>query len=417
MLDELVKQIEIDPKNLQSNIARKSYSELFPEKKKDNMSVIEPKDFITKKREEEYETKKEDTIIKYAPSVKDIFDYYESNGLVGEENTSILQTFAAIKKLNFGIESLSGSGKSFLVDLLMDLLPEEYVYRIELSSKTAEMYNADEINKAKIIYIPELQKALNSKNLIMIEVMKNLTEGRDAIRRVRNQATDENLTYKITANKGIIYTLASENVFKKDVELSRRVFQLTTDSSTEQNLKVIESIVNQEYLGNNKEKNFQELKEHVKKCLDLPDFQYVNPFSQTLLEITPPTVKARTFIKHYLNLIQASAKFHYKSRFSSEDKLFVNLEDFFNIYSLYQDLFYKGVSKANINEETQMKEQEKEKGQPEIVWQNIWKSGLEVMNSYHPEFSEKWIGANIQDGKIIAYDIKNKREKILGYED
>jgi len=400
--------IQVDPKRLRSKSARKLYSEIFQEKEVKKRECKQQQNRQDKSKMSRPMSMERTNNIHiptdqadYSPGIEDILDFYEHNGLVGEESTSILQTFAAIKRMSFGIESLSGSGKSFSANLLMKLLPEEYVYRMELSSNTAEMYNADEINKAKLIYIPELQKALKSRNTLMIEILKNLSEGRDAIRKVRDQEKRETITLHITADKGIIYTLASENEFKKDAELSRRFFQLSTDTSEEQTSKVIQSIVENEYTHKIGKRDFSKLKQHVRECLELSDLTYINPFSEKLLEITPLTVKARSFVRHYLDLIQASTLFHHKNRITSGENIFVNLEDFFHVYSTYHPLFLENL----------MCKQDVEK----LDWQNVWNLGTKVMIGHYPEFLESWQESNIKENKLTVYDVSKRQETTLGY--
>ena len=211
------------------------------------------------------------------PSLHDILKFYKHRGLVGEEAVCLLQTLLAIKKQPFGISALSGGGKSQTVDILANhnkynddtLLPKEAVYILQLSSKTAHMYNAREINKAKIIYIEELQKAGNS--LEMSEFLKNLSEGKDVTRSVRDQANRQNLQQTIKKGKGIIYTLALENSLKTDAEMNRRFIVLTTNVSKQQTEQVIKRKAKERFartrlnLLDDKEINL--IKAHIADCL------------------------------------------------------------------------------------------------------------------------------------------------------
>ncbi len=410
---------EIDPARLKSRAARELYDELFFVEEARKISSADAKGERARLILPSWQEKSPQQA-NYTPDFGDLLDFYSSRGLVGEEKVAVLQTLGAIRKLCFGIEGASGSGKSFTADLLMELLPKEYVYRIELSSNTAEVYNAEEINRAKIIYVPELQKALNSKNPIMVEVLKNLTEGRDVLRRVRDQEKKRNITLHIEADKGIIYTLALENDLKKDVELSRRVFQLTTDSSEEQSYKVIDNIIEEEYNHSNKGKDFSGLRHHIRRCMLLPEVEYVNPFSRVLLEIMPVTVKARSFVKHYLNLIQGSALFHHKERVREGGNIFVNLEDFFLVHSLYHQMFSKSLEESVEEERISNEGGEKDgvetdgRGKEIADWRDVWNLGSVTMLEFYPDVLERWQECNIKDGKIAAYDALAREEKILG---
>ncbi len=265
------------------------------------------------------------------PGNAELLKAYKSLGLVGEENNALIQTFAAAHGMSFGIEGSSGSGKSHTINLLMELLPRDAVYTMELSSKTAEMYNCDEINQAKIIYIPELQKAIKG-NPVALEIIKNLTEGRDAVRRVKAGAAM--LEQRIDGNKAVIYTLAAENLTKKDAELTRRFFTLYTDSSEEQTARIMEYLALGQYSARGSEEKslVNRVRKHLECSMALKE-NFVNPFAPYLVEALPKTLDMRSKVKHYLQLINASARFHHYARCKGNGAIFTSLEDVFNINS------------------------------------------------------------------------------------
>lgn len=391
-------------------------------------------------------------------TLRDVVDYYEANGLVGERETSVLQTLGAVKLLSFGIESLSGSGKSYSAELLMKLLPKGTVYKMELSSKTAELYNTDEINKAKIIYIPELQKAMNS-NPLVIEMLKNITEGKDAVRNVRDQANGANKKLIIKGDKGVIFTLATENAFKYDAEFGRRVFILHTDISTEQTERILE-----QYAMRNikRMKDFSHLSEHIRECMD-SQYDVVNPFAEYIVSRIPKVLKARSYAKHLFNLIDACSTFNHRQRESSDSKLFASLEDVFVVNELYGRQFLKSLydvpllgelvldaaEEGNSSSAQEIHERLKQKlpdvsyshmaltlerlvnggfikkddsrtpkymknGVPSfdlgIDYSECWRSGTAFMKSCFPEHYAQWHEKQVHDGDVQAYDAVKKIE-------
>ncbi len=280
------------------------------------------------------------------PTLHDLVEHYKGAGLVGEENIAILQTLGAIHRLSFGIESLSGSGKSYTIDLLIGLLPKGSVYRMELSSRTAELYEAENINTADIIYIPELQKAMNSSNPLVIEVLKNITEGRDATRKVRHQGKEKNKTYTIKGNKGVIFTLATENTFKYDAEFSRRVFILHTDISQEQTDSIIRHKASQRHAhGSYTPSSGQQarIQNHLAHCLEMSGTQYENPFADYLAAFIPRTIRARSYDDYLFDLMEASAKFSHQQRLSQGSVLFLSAEDVYTVHELYWKQFVKSL--------------------------------------------------------------------------
>lgn len=302
--------------------------------------------------------------MQYKPTMKKIVDYYKHMGLVGEEKTAILQTLLAIKRQHFGIEALSGSGKSASMDILANhnklgdsiLLPKRKVYIMGLSSKTAAMYNQESINEADLIYVEELQKLGTS--LEMTEFLKNLAEGKDVTRDVRDQANRENLKLKINKGKGIMYTLALENTHKNDIEMKRRFITLSTDVSKTQTKNVIsrkaQERFNRDALNVLEDKELLNLKSHISECIEYgksPNLKYENPFAEYISKFIPmPDQKARSFCDHYFNLVEASCLFNHKNRvsFTTGNKrltkhLLVNIEDIIVIQELYSDTFNRDI--------------------------------------------------------------------------
>ena len=282
------------------------------------------------------------------PTTKDLLDFASTFGLVEEKENFILLTLSAINKVSCGVESVSGSGKSVMTDIAMLLIPKEKVYNLGLTSNTATIYDYEAVNNAEIIYVEELQKALNSNNPIIIELLKNVTEGKKISRKVYDSMERKNRTQTIKGGLGLVYSLALENRMKKDDEMDRRVITFTTDISQEQNRKVVK------YLGKRRFKKsrlkFQEddrtneLRNHIKEVMALKGVEVENPFAEYISKMVPvPFVKVRSHINHYFNLMDSSAKFHYKSRLRKDGKLFVSLQDVYNIHNLYGKMFNQKV--------------------------------------------------------------------------
>ncbi len=278
----------------------------------------------------------------YSPSLNDLLEFYESNGLVGERGVAVAQTLGAINKLSFGIESMSGSGKSYAVEMLMKILPEDAVYKMELSSKTATMYD-ERIDSSKIIYIPELQKAMQS-NPMVVEILKSLTEGKDITRTVYDNTKKDVNDFTIKGNKGVIFTLATENAFKYDLEFSRRVFVLHTDISKEQTEKILET-----YVKRPSHKNFNgaPLKQHISECLDT-EIDAINPFARYIITKLPKTIMVRGYADHLFSLIDACTKFNFKQRTKDENNHYADLADVFAVDKIYGSAFMKSLYKLPL---------------------------------------------------------------------
>jgi len=404
-----------------------------------------------------------------------LLSYYKKSGLVGEENIAILQTLGAINKLCFGIESLSGSGKSYTTDLLIDLLPESSVYKMELSSNTAEMYQAQTINKAQIIYIPELQKAMKSSPIV-VEILKNVTEGKDASRQVRDVSTKSNKKYTIKGDKGVLFTLAIENEFKYDAEFARRVFILHTDISADQTDNILKYKASRRHANHSyQQKDLVQLRyqlqKHIEDCLSYSDIDYENPFAEYISEFIPRTIRARSYDDYFFDLIEASSKFYHNNRIKDDGILFVNLEDIYTIHQLYWKQFVKTLLKIpllgelalaifnshshesltaediyiqlrkqnssinytvvndtlerlvdagllekddyKVRKPIYLKVQEIPNFEKQIDWQKCFEQGLHFMEENYKDLTHKWIISQTQGNSIVAKDPVENKDIIL----
>jgi hypothetical protein len=280
----------------------------------------------------------------YTPHTKDLLDFSQTCGLVEEKENFILLALSAINKISCGVESVSGSGKSVLTDILMELIPKEKVYNMGLSSNTATMYDYKALNQSDIVYIEELQKAMNSSNPIVVELLKNMTEGKELTRKVYDAVSKEVIQHKIKGNLGVVYSLALENKQKKDEELHRRVITFMTDISQDQNRRVVKYIgktrFNRKRLKIQSSQTTRDLKAHINVVMDLANNKVENPFAEYVAEQVPvPFTIVRSYVGHYFNLVDGSTKFYFKERMKEGDNFVSSIQDVFNIHTLYGKIF------------------------------------------------------------------------------
>ncbi|MFP4568193.1 MAG: hypothetical protein ACLFN8_04575 [Candidatus Woesearchaeota archaeon] len=341
----------------------------------------------------------------------DITKYFKYKGIVGEESLACNIYLALLNNISFGVEGYSGSGKTFITDKLIELIEPKKIYRAELSSKMAMFYNQEKINESTIIYIPELQKALNDKTSPVSEIIKNITEGKDAKRIVTNKSNGGSDEYIISKDKTIIYTLALENTLKKDSEVARRFMRFMTDSSNEH----FEEIHN--YKANKRTQIFEEddvqnlekkLKHQINTLKD-KTIQIIDPFSEYLIQFFPKTQKSVGYIDHYYNLVDASTKFHIQNRETIEikDKLYAitSIEDHFQIHTTYYTEFIKSLNDFENNKQNNK--------QAQINWKQFYDFGKETLtklqntpNINNPYLVQNWECRQITNNKIYTKDHK-----------
>ncbi len=337
-------------------------------------------------------------------SLTDILNYYKQEGVVGEEKNLILQTLCAINNISFGVEGYSGSGKTFLTDALLNLIQDKYVYRMGLSSNLAILNDSKNINGKKFIYIPEIQKAMNKKDAPIAEVIKNLTEGKDA-NRIVTLSQGKTKQYHIKAGITVIYTLAIENYFKKDDETSRRFLRLFTDHSEEHINEILDYKARSRCFFNDEsrmsEEGLEELKFHIDNCINTNDISYVDSFAPFMNTYIPSTPKTVGYVDHYYKLLNASAKFHHNKRIQEGKQIFLSLEDHFLIHELYHDEFCNSISNLN---KTKDYSDLIENARKEVDWQKCWENGNEIIKINFSNVYDKWRDLQIQNNSI---ELKN----------
>jgi len=353
--------------------------------------------------------------IKNSMGLNDIVEHYKNKGMVGEEGLACAITLAAINGSSFGVEGFSGSGKTFIVDKLIELLPD--VYKIGQSSNLAIFNDTDKINKSRFIYVPELQKAMQNKKSAIIEVIKDLTEGKDANRIVTSKKGNGTTEYSIKSGVTIIYTLAAENHFKKDEESSRRLIRFRTDYSKEHLDEIHEQKARKRYSlaqSINAASELEgKLKEHMYECMNIDYVNIIDPFSGYISELIPKTQKSVGYVDHYYSLLDACAKFHFndRSKFEVDGEVYLltNLEDHFNIFQMYFGEFIQTLKDMATDKESIDLEA------PQPDWKKCFEEGyrivtqsqeLESLRSMYSSDLQNWRDSQVSAGRIQTQDYK-----------
>lgn len=261
----------------------------------------------------------------------DIVDLFYLQGVAGEKELIKQMICASVNKNNFGLEGKSGSGKTFILEKLIDILPN--VYTLNQTSGVSTFYDANLINQSQFLYVPELQKAMINKEKSIIEIIKDIAEGKIATRIITNSTRTGIEKQQINPNVTIIYTLATENKFKPDKELERRFIHFNTDDSENHIREILE---NQAILRTTTENKIKEtntkakVQKYLKNCIN-NNYEIIDPFSKLIFAQLPNVNESITKAKNYNSLVDGHAKFyhqdHVKVRFGNKTYLLTNLVD------------------------------------------------------------------------------------------
>jgi len=147
-------------------------------------------------------------------------------GYVGEEE-QIMEVFAALTN-NKGliVECTSGGGKSMMLNLLFELIPDEWYYEVA-QIKNAALFRMDWGDPIKFLYITELQKFCSGPDgMENMEVLKALGEGKAATKTI-TMPDGTTKTFIIPAHIVPIMSIAYDNKNDtRDIEFQRRFAQI-----------------------------------------------------------------------------------------------------------------------------------------------------------------------------------------------
>ena len=241
------------------------------------------------------------------------------NPILGEDELALSSCLSyLLEDNNFVIKAYSGTGKTVIMDAIFSLLPEEFYYVLEHLSETAVWYDAEKINRARFIAIPEAQKLPEA----VIEVVKTWGDGRSAFRKRTDVTIGDTVETQIYA-KYVFMCVAVENTKGAayfDAELERRCMIMHTNPTVEQTERVLkhklmDSAVPKSKLTTMSDEEIENLKEHVLKAVierDDEDALHIkNPCAPFLFEAIPSAFPvSRSKVQYLLKLINAVARFY-----------------------------------------------------------------------------------------------------------
>ena len=241
--------------------------------------------------------------------------------ILGEDSLALTTSLSyLLEDTNFCIKAYSGTGKTVLMEAIINLLPPEYVYTVEHMSETAIWYDEEKINKARFICIPEAQKIPEG----IMEIIKTWADGRTATRKV----TDVTGRFKLPRTqqlhpKYVLMAVAVENdkgsaMF--DAELERRCMIMHTNPTVKQTERVIKhkllySASPRTTMSSMKDSDVKKLQKHLITAVrerDEDDATVLkNPCAPFLFNAIPSAFPvARSKVQYLLRLINAIARFY-----------------------------------------------------------------------------------------------------------
>jgi len=241
------------------------------------------------------------------------------NPILGEDELAVSACLSyLLEDNNFVIKAYSGTGKTVIMDAIFNLLPSEFYYVMEHLSETAVWYDAEKINRARFIAIPEAQKLPEG----VLEVIKTWGDGRSALRKRTDVTIGDTIETQLRA-KYVFMCVAVENTKGAsyfDAELERRCMIMHTNPTVEQTERVIKyklmsGAVSKSTLTTMTDEDIEGIKKHMLDAIverDSADSLVMkNPCAPFLFDAIPSAFPvARSKVQYLLKLINAVARFY-----------------------------------------------------------------------------------------------------------
>ncbi len=308
------------------------------------------------------------------------------------------------------IEGDAGSGKTHVMNSLLRLFPG--VLEFGLSSAQAIWHYAQEINNQKIIYIPELQKAVADRSGRVngiIEFIKSIGEGRDARRIVTSRNRDGIKEYTVHAGITLACTIAHENDFKYDREVARRFLILET-KNTPQHIDIILDDKIRRRMYDNGSHNCESIEQALKdRITGISDEKLivVNPFLPCFRHILPNTKKIQAYADHYLNLMDAHVRFYAPWRVQGESKgkrfVVANVEDVYHVVNMYHPHFLRTLQKFSDDDVP---------SQSKIDWHSWYAQAQVVLGYQLQKIGDDWGKRHVEE-----WSLRQQRKDTLAVRD
>lgn len=224
----------------------------------------------------------------------------------------------------------SSSGKSFITDTVLRLMPEECVINATRQSPTwIDRYEGSLDHK--ILRIGERSHQKDDRARDRTSSLRQLqSEGR--VSSIVTEKVGDGYEAKQREKFGSVCVVQTTTVNPSDIfqEDLNRVFLLTTDDSIHQTKEVQRCIAQQFIVNGEGPSPAAIIKRHVEFQRSLKPYKVFIPFAEKVAMAIPPSrLEARRVTRYVLNLIQASTLLHqYQRQKDHSGRLIATLDDY-----------------------------------------------------------------------------------------
>jgi len=239
--------------------------------------------------------------------------------IVGEdENKLIIYLFGLLSStkyaFNIVVKGSSSAGKTHLVNSVLKLFPESWIYKIGGGSAKSLIYS-DGNRNARILYLQEIT-GVGDINTETLKLTSRDDGGFSYAVVIKNKQTGEYETKEIQVGAKCFITTTTR--FEIDPELETRTLYLEIDESKEQTRRILDfkgfKVANSGFASENIPFPFEEEIKNIARFLPRVDNIHI-PFASEISKTLPDDIlRSRRDIDTIFNIMRASALFHWTQR-------------------------------------------------------------------------------------------------------
>lgn len=339
ILQKMAKHTKIPIQKLRDSINLKNDSE-------DNTEIHREEFTREEQRQAEELLKSFDILIQ-------MIKFTEDSGYVGEEINKKMLYFSFTSRLSDNsisciVKGASASGKSTLVQSVLNLFPKEDILQFSFITAKALVHSKLDLSH-KILFIQEGHGAEQADYSIRTVI----SEGEISIfLPIKNDSTNDfETTEKRIPAKGMVYveTTTQEQVHDEN---QTRVFDLYMDESEKQTELVLMAEAQMF------DKQRLEKDSRIWRCIQnlLKPFEVDIPYARELVKIFPKKkIRVRRDFKRFLSLIKSHALLYQYQREKKDNKIIATIEDLKAILPLADKVLMQSLKELSPKQEQALK--------------------------------------------------------------
>lgn len=284
------------------------------------------------------------TPIKRLNCVKEILDFY----IIGEDKNKLLLFFLLLGDFHPDLMTTvlyrgdPSSGKSHVVESVLKLFPEKYLYSINSATAAALKYDV-ELRGKKILFLKEIAEQSEIIEFLKFFYSDNIVHKET----VRDTQTNAFSVISHDYDKlGIVTTFSFENI---QLDLIDRSWVLNPNAQHSQTKNIIEFLIDNEanLIGRlDNKKIIMDKALFISECIETLDFDFLVylPYIKVLKKIFPGTnLNERRDVAKIIKLIKIITLWNQKNRKTlikqGERYLFSEMEDLEIAMNISEDIF------------------------------------------------------------------------------